>query len=177
MTSIQDELYEVIVALNNSTTSLDVDAVFENFISKASAETVKLVAEKMDEQQETQFRKEVTEEPLSASECRALLAEAKEDEASTDPDEIASLQEDIVMVQAALQIILNIAKIRGDEASPYTKAVVEEMKKLSTEEYNSLSGLRQARFNVNEKLAPAAPKTNPFAALEMRKSAPKRREP
>jgi predicted phage tail protein len=116
---------------------------------------------------------------IPASEREEELAQAKKYDAATDPEEIADVQDKLEDGQAIMQIVLNIAKIKGDAASPAIKAYVEEMKKLSSGEYNTITGIVQAMCNAQEKIdaqTKSTPKANPFAELCKPKTAPKRLE-
>ena len=80
--------------------------------------------------------------------------------------------EERVGTQAAAQIYFNISQIKGDEAHPLIKAIVQEIAKLSDQGYNSPYKLNSAFLKAYD--TTYAPKvSNPFkAAAAPKKPAP-----
>jgi hypothetical protein len=161
-----EELYKNLAeALEYAETAAEVDAIFDQ-LKQEDPKTVQIVSDKLEANFDENCRAKGGLLLVPREARQEVLDEAKKTDALGDGTR------ELEGAQKVLQELLNIAKIKGDAASPAIKAHVDELKKLSTEEYNSLQGLYGAMFKAEDKLAPA----NPFAELGSKPSEAKRPE-
>ena len=167
---------DITEALDYAGSPAKVDAVFDtlNALDPAVRENI---IDKLVENMKMVFKVEAEVDRITQDELLSIKEEAAELATATDPYDIADYKNALEDLQSCFQVVLNIAKIKGDTASNFIKVHVDELKKLSSEEYNSCYGLLQATYNIQNKLTPAdlepaqiaklPAKPNPFASLDL----------
>lgn len=157
-----EQVQDIISAIVNAHEPEDAAQALQAASGLAPAAQV-YVADKLEESLVSVIVNDMLSEPQEARQMAAYMAAARK---GNNPELLARIEGEVGTTFVALSDTLAfIAQNKGEAASPFVKAYVEEAAKLTDEQYNlpecQITALCAAADKVNG-VKPAAPKANPF---------------